>query len=453
MPAAEPLTPTPPDIDHVWSRHGRPSDELLFQGPPNISPRVIRTTSIVCFLAWVFSVYDFVLFGTLLPKIADEFGWSASYSTAIATWVTAGTFVVSLAVGPLLDRYGRKPALIVTTAGAALASGLTAGVVGALSLIGVRSLSGLGYSEEVVNGVYLNEMYGKGKQRGFKYSLVQSGWPVGALLASAFAAVLLPIVSWRFVFLIATFPAIAIVFLGRRLFESPSFTALRRSRELRADGRNEEANELADLYDLDVSRDHESGFRQLFEPDLRRHTFCLSGAWLLNWMGIQVFSVLGTTILTDGKGVSFSNALVILILANVAGFLGYLFHGWLGDRIGRRNTIVIGWTLGGLAMTAMLFGPSSAGYVITMYAIGLFFLLGPYAAMVFYMGESFPARVRGVGSNTAHVMGPLGAIAGSAVLTAVMSAGLHATAAAFVAGALGIFISGLLMLGARTTAQ
>lgn len=86
-----------------------------------------------------------------------------------------------------------------------------------------------------------------------------------------------------------------------------------------------------------------------------------------------------------------------------------------------------------------------------MYAIGLFFLLGPYAAMVFYMGASFPARVRGLGSNTAHVMGPLGAIAGSVVLAALLSAGQHVTTAAFVAGALGIFISGVLMLGARTT--
>ncbi|MGB3304150.1 MFS transporter [Gordonia sp. (in: high G+C Gram-positive bacteria)] len=453
MSITEPVAETPPDIDHVWPRNQRPSDELLFAGPPTISPRVIRTTSIVCFLAWVFSVYDFVLFGTLLPKIADEFGWSASHATAIATWVTAGTFVVALAVGPLLDRYGRKPALIITTAGAALASGLTAGVVGALSLIGVRSLSGLGYSEEVVNGVYLNEMYGKEAKRGFRYSLVQSGWPVGALMASAFAAVLLPIVSWRFVFLIATFPAIAIIILGRRLYESPSFVALRRSRELRKEGRQAEAQQLAELYDLDVSRDDESGLRQLFEPELRRHTLCLSGAWLLNWMGIQVFSVLGTTILTDGKGVSFSNALVILILANGAGFLGYLFHGWLGDQIGRRSTIMIGWTLGGLAMSGMLFGPNSAGFVITMYAIGLFFLLGPYAAMVFYMGESFPARVRGIGSNTAHVMGPLGAIVGSAVLTAVISAGYAVTTAAFVAGALGIFISGILMLGARNPEQ
>lgn len=242
-------------LEQSWPKSGTPSDEVLFLGPPTISKHALRITSIVCFLAWVFSVYDFVLFGTLLPKIGATFGWSTGKGTGVATWVTLGTFVVSLVVGPLLDRFGRKPALIVTTAGAALTSGLTSVVTGALTVIGLRSISGLGYSEEVVNTVYLNEMYGHARRRGFMYSFVQSGWPVGALLAAAFSAVLLPHVGWRWVFLIATFPALIIIVLGTRLRESPSYVALRRSRQLRVEGRHEEAGQLADLYGLDISRD------------------------------------------------------------------------------------------------------------------------------------------------------------------------------------------------------
>ncbi|MFJ5897830.1 MFS transporter [Streptomyces sp. NPDC093064] len=136
-----------PGIVHEteWPRTGTPSDEVLLKGPPTLSRRTIMTTTVVCFLAWVFSVYDFVLFGTLLPKISETFGWTTGQATAIATGVTVGTFVVSLLVGPMLDRWGRKPSLIVTTAGAALSSGFTALVGGAASLIGVRAISGLGY--------------------------------------------------------------------------------------------------------------------------------------------------------------------------------------------------------------------------------------------------------------------------------------------------------------------
>ncbi|QQZ14385.1 MFS transporter [Rhodococcus sp. 21391] len=444
--------PLPDADDQEWAS-GKPSDEVLLKGPPEHSRKFLLTTSIVCFLAWVFSVYDFVLFGTLLPEIAKTFEWSTSTATAVATWVTLGTFFVSLAVGPLLDRVGRKPALVFCTVGAALTSGLTGLANGALALIGIRAISGLGYSEEVVNSVYLNEIYGKSRRRGFMFSFVQSGWPVGALLASAFAAALLPFVEWRWIFVLATFPAIVVVFLARRLRESPAFIALRRTRELRKEGRANDAERLAALYDLDITRDQESGLRQIFAPDLRRHTICLSAAWLLNWMGIQVFAVLGTTILTDGKGVSFGNALLILIVSNAAGFLGYLAHGYVGDRVNRRTTIMVGWIIGGAVMTVMLFGPNNAGFVIPLYALGIFFLNGPYAAMLFYMSESFPARVRGTGPNAAHIMGPVGAILGAGLLTIILSTGVDVPMAAFIAGAVGMFGSGLVMLGCRKVDQ
>lgn len=409
--------------------------------------------SIVCFLAWVFSVFDYVLFGTLLPRIADEFGWSAATSTAIATYVTLGTFFVCFVVGPMLDYLGRKLSLILCTVGVALTSGFTALATGAVYIVIVRAFSALGYSEEVVNTVYLNEVYGKNRRRGFMYSFVQSGWPVGALLAAAFSALMLPIVGWRGTFLFAAFPALVIVLLGLKLRESPVFEAVKRVRRLKREGRHEEAEEYGRQSGLSTEHSEESNWRQIFEPDLRQHTVLLSLAWLFNWMGIQVFSVLGTTVLVEAKDFSFSNSLTVLIVANVAGFLGYLTHGFVGDLLGRRNTIIGGWLIGGTVMTAMLFGPSLAVFVIITYSVGLFFLNGPYAALLFYMGESFPARVRGIGPNFAHTFGPLGAIAGSAALTGVLAIGVDMAVAAFVAGALGMFLSGLCLLGCRKINQ
>ena len=57
--------------------------------------------------------------------------------------------------------------------------------------------------------------------------------------------------------------------------------------------------------------------------------------------------------------------------------------------------------------------------MLTMYTIGLFFIIGPYAALLFFMGESFPTRVRGTGASFVNAMGPIGAIAGGALLSRV----------------------------------
>jgi MFS family permease len=52
--------------------------------------------------------------------------------------------------------------------------------------------------------------------------MVQTGWPIGALLAAAFVAVVTAIFgadSWRLAFLLATVPAVLVALLCRTLRE------------------------------------------------------------------------------------------------------------------------------------------------------------------------------------------------------------------------------------------
>src|SRR5919205_3948124 len=176
--------------------------------------------SVIAFLAWVVCVYDFIMFGTMLPKMAGDFGWSPTTSTAIATLVSIGTMIIALLVGPLIDYLGRKKALIITTAGTAISSGLTGitpATIAAPYLTIIRAISGLGYSEQAVNSAYLNEIYGNRRGRGFIYAFIQGGWPIGVLLAAAFTEVLLGSVGWRGGFLLATVPALIVAALGFQL--------------------------------------------------------------------------------------------------------------------------------------------------------------------------------------------------------------------------------------------
>jgi hypothetical protein len=54
--------------------------------PNKVTPGDVRRASWIAFFAWVFAVYDFILFGTLLPEIGKQFGWSAGDQAALATW-------------------------------------------------------------------------------------------------------------------------------------------------------------------------------------------------------------------------------------------------------------------------------------------------------------------------------------------------------------------------------
>ncbi|WP_134439075.1 MFS transporter, partial [Methylacidiphilum caldifontis] len=204
-----------------------------------LSSRDITYSSIVALVAWTLSVFDFILFGTLLPQMAQSFHWTTAKSAQVATWVALGTFIVSLTVGPLTDYLGRRRALILTTAGVALSSGLTAltaVIPSALYLIVVRAFSGFGYSEQAVNTTYLSEIYGE-KNRGFLYSFIQGGWPIGVMIASTVTALLVGRIGWAGMFALGTVPALIIVLLGIRLKESPRYQHLAHVRNLMRQGK------------------------------------------------------------------------------------------------------------------------------------------------------------------------------------------------------------------------
>ena len=412
-----------------------------------IPKKTVYYVSFVCFLAWVGSVYDYTLFGTLLPVIAEDFGWSTAQATAVNTWAMVGVLIVCLLVGTIIDRMGRKRALIFLVIGGAISSGLTGAAIGALSMVIIRSFSGFAVSEEVVNSVYLNEIYRKTKARGFMFSLVQSGWPVGAMFGAAMTALLLPVMGWRWSFVLAAGVSVVVLILAMKLPESPTFLAMKEVQRRIDVGNYEGARALAEEQDIEMPGEKAVGFKGVFTPELRRHTISLCLAWLFSWMAIQVISVLGTTVLVEAKNYEFTDSLTVLILGNVAAFVGYLFHGWLGDRIGRRTAVFGGWLLGGLASLALLLGPDTSAFVIAMYSASLFFLNGPFAAMLFYMGESYPAHVRGVGANLAHVMAPAGAILGSGLISVLLGAGLSMTTASIIAGSVPLLLAAFMMLG------
>lgn len=427
---------------------------------PVFSRRATRTATILALVAWTVAVFDYGLFGTLLPAMQTDFGWSASEAYAINTWIAVGTAVVCFAIGPIIDRLGRRRGMMTTIGGTAVISTLTAIIPAALGAVSgvlitiIRSFGGLGFSEQAVNATYMNEVYQvtederRRKRPGFYYSFIQGGWPLGFLLSSALALAFLSSLGWRSLYVMAAVPAAIIVWLiWRKLRETPQFELHHKLTELEKGGQSQAAHALAASYGVEHSS--ASPLRRLWEPQLRRNTVVLSLAWIINFFGIAIFSVLGSSVLKNAKDVTLSNAFWMLIVINGLAYFGYVFHGWLGDRIGRKKTIVIGWIISGIAFAVML-SPiaSNSALIVLTYGAGLFFLVGPYAAIQYFMAECYPVSCRATGTSFIGAMSQPGTIIGGALFTAV-TVGAGTGAAALWVGALGTLVSGLLMLFAK----
>lgn len=424
--------------------------------PAHVTNGQIKFATVLAMLAWAFAVYDFILFGTLLPELGKSLGMDDAAQAGLVTWMSAGAVLVGLIAGPVVDKFGRKAGMAFATAGAGTASVLTAlaGFLPAPILVLIRSLSGLGLSEQGINGAYLSEMYSASddprikKRQGFIYSLVQGGWPIGAILAAALTAVLLPHIGWAGCFVFAAVPSFIVAALSRKLRESPQFESLAKIRQLQAAGAHNDAETLSRELGIE---EHEkpSTITDIFRGRSLRTTLSLSLGHILNYFPVQVFSVLGTTVITTVHHITFTNSLAILLISNAVAYLGYLTHGALGDRFGRRNIIAFGWVTGGIIFTAMIFGPSDFWTVVALYSIGTFFLIGPYSCVLFFVGESYDTRIRGRGAAFVAAVGPIGAILASAAATGILGTGGNWATAAFLFGAIPCVLSGIAVLFAR----
>jgi MFS family permease len=268
-------------------------------------------------------------------------------------------------------------------------------------------------------------------------------------LASAWVAVFLPVIGWRGCFLLAVFPAVLIALMRRGLRETPQFELELEMRRLHKDGRGAEAAELARSHGVDERRT--APLAAIFRGRALRNTVVLGAAWFINSAGMQMFAVLGTTVLTEGKHVSFTNSLLLLIVANGVGYLGYVAHGFLGDRLGRRNVIACGWIISGILFALMLVVADGVISVVVLYSLGLFFLIGPYAAMLLYMGECYDTACRATGTGFLNALSQPGSVVAGAIVTAMLASGSTWGHATLLVGAVGTSVSGLVMLGARKT--
>jgi MFS transporter, putative metabolite:H+ symporter len=428
----------------------------LRAAPRRFTVRETRKATVIAFFAWAIAVYDFILFGTLLPIIKKDFGWSEGQALFVSTLVTLGGAIVVLIMGQIVDRFGRRRGMMLTVGGTALSSALTAASANIGMMVGVRSLSGLGLSEQTVNATYLNEVYELSEDerirqnRGFVYGMVQSGWPIGALVASGFVAVLGGVLGgdqWRWMFLLATIPGLLVLVIRRSLRESPQFEALGEVQRLHRAGDHAEAERITQQYGLHAVE--HAPLKAILTGTRLRNTLVLGGAFFLNWFAVQCFSVLATTVLTSAKGLAFGVVTPLLVVANLVGAAGYLAFGWTGDRWGRRNMIGLGWIAAAILFALLLLVQTPVILTVVIYSLGLFCLLGPAAALFFYISECYDASCRATGGTFVLAVSQPGAVLAGALLTSLVSAGVTESVSFTLVGVLGCLASGLLVFAAK----
>ena len=145
-----------------------------------------------------------------LPTIQAEFGASPAETAAVIAIFIAGFSTAPLAVGPLADRYGRKPVMLTGLAlfvlcalGCALAPSITV-------LLGFRLVQGVGAGTVgILPRAIIRDLF-EGREARLQLAAVSIVFSAAPLIAPTLGAAILAFGDWRTIFA-------ALVVVGARL--------------------------------------------------------------------------------------------------------------------------------------------------------------------------------------------------------------------------------------------
>ncbi|MFP3284888.1 MAG: MFS transporter [Nitrososphaeria archaeon] len=316
----------------------------------------------------------------------------------------ATSFVMSLILGPLGDRLGRRFLLQLTLLGTAVFSMLQYFINGfgswLLIRMGAEAFTG---SEWGAGATYLTETIGK-RLRGLALSIMQSGWVFGYGLASVIAYFTLShwgmSYGWRVAFLFAFLPAIVVLVLRSRLKETDRFEHLREIRDAKRRGDVAKVEELLEKYKVDVEASVRPSYRQLLGPDLRRVAIILA---FYNFLTTGV-AIVGDSMfpyyLSQVKGFNYLALISMFATLSFIGIVGYLANGLLNDRIGAKWPVALFAALQTLGIFALVILVKFPDYIAlwSWYFLYLFTHNGQFAGLIRLNTEAFPTRVRAAGA-------------------------------------------------------
>lgn len=386
--------------------------------------RYVAYLIVIAVAGWALASYDFNLLVVALPTIAASLHMSQTEVGLLGFLVYAAMFVLLLAVGYSMDRFGRKVMWQVALIGAALFTGLTYFVQSFAALVVVRALaSGLANSELAISITLVNEQM-PSPRRGFLYSIVQGGWPLGVLLS---AAVFLGLngglgLNWHVVFLFGVLPLVMVIVGRRWVRPSERYQHVQAVRRAREAGDEQRVQELLAEQAVDVDELEQVTVRQLFgEPGwVRSQLIRTSVVWLLYSSAFVATNTYIVDWLTKFRAFSKGDAEALLLVASAVGFLFYVLGGALGERFGRQRVLIASAACS-VALTLGFYFVHAAWAIWLLYVLVYQVTNGTWSGTGYaYWAESFPTRVRGTAIGWLGAMFTGGLIIGSGVWTVLI---------------------------------
>ena len=171
--------------------------EILDRSPM----RPLQITAVaICVLLNAVDGFDVLAISFASPGIASEWGIERAALGIVLSMELIGMAVGSVVIGPIADRYGRRPIILACLVFMTAGMFATAQASSVIELSAYRLGTGLGIGGMLAVINAMTAEYANARYRPMAVIIMASGYPLGAVLGGAVVSNMLVSFDWRVVF-------------------------------------------------------------------------------------------------------------------------------------------------------------------------------------------------------------------------------------------------------------
>jgi MFS transporter, AAHS family, 4-hydroxybenzoate transporter len=385
--------------------------------------------AVICGLIQMCDGYDVGSIGWAVPSLTHAWQIAPPAFAIAFLWSNIGVMVGALAAGPIGDRLGRKPLLLISVALFGLGS-LASAVAPSLDfLAGTRFITGAGIAGAFAGTVALTGDYAPQRLRATMIMVMFTGAPLGGFLGGLAVSFLLHEgFGWPIIFIIGgAFPLVLCLITALWLPESPRLLATRanlapRHRALLQ--RLEIPLATGEAHAIDVARGNP--VKMLFGEGFALQTTLLWIIFFCSLLNLFLF-VFWLPEVLHLIGMTLSQAVFATSLYPLGGIAAVLYLGWAIDRFGTRRSLAVHYAAGIVFIALIsLFALPYLALLAVVFLAGLT-VIGSQTGLNGACGKLYPARMRTSGYGVATGVGRLGGIAAAPLGGFLLARGLPPT--------------------------
>jgi AAHS family 4-hydroxybenzoate transporter-like MFS transporter len=383
--------------------------------------RLQWTVVALIFIFCLVDGFDATVIGFIAPSLKADWQLSAADLAPLFGFGMAGLLVGGLLCGPLADRFGRKPVIVLavaffglTTLGAAVVNDLRAMVV-------LRFLTGIGLGGAMPIALTLLNEFAPYHKRARMTAWAGIGFTLGGAASGQIAAHLIHHLGWRGVLILGVIlPAILCVLLIAFLPESLRYLVMRKADAARI-------RKVADRIAPGIAGNlvhHEKAASNatvsvLFQKDLVKATLLI---WLTYCCCLFLFYLVSSwlPLILASAGMETSRAATVSSIFLVAGAIGMLILGFSMDRFRGDIVLSCAYIVGAISVCLVGLATTPQMAILTIFFFGLS-VGGAQSIIPSLVAGCYPTTARATGVSWASAIGRVGAFLGSIAGAAMLS--------------------------------